>query len=268
MRPIPPSTAWVTYLRCHDDIGWAVADEDAWSTGLDPVAHRAFLSDFYCGVHPGSFARGEVFQFNPRTGDRRISGTAAALCGLDAARAAGDDEQAQIAVRRLVMLYSVVYSFGGIPLLYMGDELGLPNDRHWADDPLHATDNRWMHRPPMDWHAAARRRDPATVEGRIFASLQQMAAVRASLLALRAGSTTSVLDTGNPHVLAFGRRHERGAQFLGLANFSDSPSEVSEQFLEWVLGPHRAVRLGSPLVRLTGPGIWLPAWGWAWVADH
>src|SRR5690606_3545218 len=24
--PPPPSSAWVTYLRCHDDIGWAIDD--------------------------------------------------------------------------------------------------------------------------------------------------------------------------------------------------------------------------------------------------
>lgn len=62
MKSIPAGTAWMTYLRCHDDIGWAVSDEDAWSVGLDPASHRAFLSDFFSGMHPGSFARGEVFQ--------------------------------------------------------------------------------------------------------------------------------------------------------------------------------------------------------------
>ena len=100
------STAWVTYLRCHDDIGWAVSDEDARAVGLDPHAHRTFLSDFYAGLHPGSFARGAVFQANPRTGDRRISGSAASLVGLQAALADGDDLQTQIAVDRLLMLYA------------------------------------------------------------------------------------------------------------------------------------------------------------------
>ncbi len=98
MRPAPPSTSWVTYLRCHDDIGWAISDEDAWACGIDPHAHRSFLSDFYAGSHPGSFARGAVFQANPRTGDRRISGSAASLCGLEAALAEGDDVETAVAV--------------------------------------------------------------------------------------------------------------------------------------------------------------------------
>jgi amylosucrase len=268
MRDIPPDTAWVTYLRCHDDIGWAVSDEDAHVLGVDPAAHRSFLSDFFSGVHPGSFARGAVFQHNPRTGDRRISGTAAALCGLDAARDSGDAEKVTVAVRRLLMLYSVVYAYGGIPLLYMGDELGLPNDANWADDPLHATDNRWMHRPPMDWAAAARRHDESSVEGRLFTSFQDLAATRASLLALRSGTVTQLIETGNPHVLAYARRHPRGVTFLGLANFSDAPGEVGDDRLAALFpaGPH--LRLASDGVSRTGPGIRLPAWGWAWLADH
>ena len=37
LRPAPPESGWVTYVRCHDDIGWAVSDEDAWAVGLEPV---------------------------------------------------------------------------------------------------------------------------------------------------------------------------------------------------------------------------------------
>ncbi|MGZ4590078.1 MAG: amylosucrase [Actinomycetes bacterium] len=268
MRSIPPDTAWVTYLRCHDDIGWAVSDEDAWSVGLDPASHRAFLSDYFSGSHPGSFARGEVFQHNPRTGDRRISGTTAALAGLDAAREAGDEQQVSGAIDRILMLHSVIYSFGGIPLLYMGDELGLPNDAQWADDPLHSTDNRWLHRPPMDWAAADRRHDPVSVESRIFAGIQAMAATRAMLLALRAGKDTTVLDSGNHHVLAYLRRHERGATFVGLANFSDQASEVGDDVLRAAFPARPTVRLAPSGVSLTGPGVRLPAWGWAWLSDH
>ena len=95
---------------------------------------------------------------------------AAALCGISAGDPPGVD--------RLETLYSVVFSYGGIPLLWMGDELGLGNDERWAADPLHADDNRWLHRPPMDWEAAERRHDPATTEGRLWAGLQRLARAR------------------------------------------------------------------------------------------
>ncbi|MGI3782924.1 MAG: alpha-amylase family glycosyl hydrolase, partial [Janthinobacterium lividum] len=63
----PVTTVWDTYLRCHDDIGWAIDDADAASVGLDGPAHRRFLADFYAGVYPMSDARGLVFQENLET---------------------------------------------------------------------------------------------------------------------------------------------------------------------------------------------------------
>jgi amylosucrase len=198
-RPAPAPTAWVSYLRCHDDIGWAVSDADAAAVG-----------------------QGAGFQENLVTGDARISGMAASLCGIESAVAAGDQAELTLALRRLESLYAVVFSFGGIPLIYMGDELALPNDPGWADDPEQAPDNRWMHRPRMDWARAARRSDPASVEGRAFAALRGLARARQELLALRSGGTTEILPSGNQSVLAYRRAHPRSAPFLALTNFSDA----------------------------------------------
>ena len=161
LPPIPSTTAWVTYVRCHDDIGWAIADEDAAAVGLDGYRHRHFLSDWYAGVFPGSDARGLVFQENAATGDRRISGTTASLVGLEAARAADDPAWVDAAVARLLLAHAVVLGWGGVPVLWSGDELALPNDPGWADEPGHGDDNRWAHRPRLDpaaRRATARRR--------------------------------------------------------------------------------------------------------------
>ena len=152
----PASTAWATYLRCHDDIGWAVLDEDAAALGWSGFAHRRFLADFYAGKFPGSFARGEVFQDNPVTGDRRTSGTMASLAGLEDALASGDTGLVELAVRRILLGHALIFGYDGIPLLYMGDELGMLNDHGYLDDPALAADNRWLHRPAMDWEAAGR----------------------------------------------------------------------------------------------------------------
>ena len=91
MPPVPPGAGWVTYVRCHDDIGWAITEEDAGAVGEDAHLHRRFLSDFYAGDFPGSFARGARFQLDPRSGEARTSGTTASLAGLEAALADGDD---------------------------------------------------------------------------------------------------------------------------------------------------------------------------------
>ena len=217
----PGSTAWGTYLRCHDDIGWAVDDADAAAVGWDGGAHRAFLSDFYCGAFPGSDARGLVFQENPATGDRRISGTAASLAGLEVALASSDDLAVDLAVRRLLLAHQVVLAFGGVPLLWMGDELALRNDAEWAHDPAHAGDNRWTHRPRMPWDVAARRHVPGTVEHRVWHGLRVAVQVRAGLPAMHAAVEPELLDPVTPSVLTFVRRVP-GQTLVLLHNLSDA----------------------------------------------
>jgi amylosucrase len=225
MPPVPPGAGWLTYVRCHDDIGWAVTEEDAAAVGEDGHLHRRFLADFYAGEFAGTFARGARFQPDPATGEARTSGTAAALAGLDAARGSGDPVAEALAVHRLLLLYGVAFAFGGLPLIYMGDELGLGNDPAWADDPAHRDDNRWMHRPRMDWAAAERRHDPGSIEGRLWAGLRRLVAARRRMRAVHAQGATKPLWTGNQHVFGLEREHA-GDRLLVLANFTAAAQEV------------------------------------------
>ena len=265
-RSAPKQAGWVTYVRCHDDIGWAVADEDARSVWLDPFAHRRFLADYYAGRHPGSFSRGLDFQSNPATGDARTSGMAASLAGLDRALVIGTAPEIDAALARLELLYAVAYSFGGIPLVYMGDEIAQRNDTGWAADPDHADDNRWLHRPRMDWAAAGRRHDPATVEGRVFRALGELAAARRTTEALRSDAETRVLPTDNPSVLAYVRSHPRAAPVLVLANFSDHPGSVATTVLsEAGLAAPRVLHPAGPTLDMRGDRLGLPAWGYVWL---
>jgi amylosucrase len=219
LPPPPPHAAWVTYVRGHDDIGWAITPEDAGRVGEDDHLHRRFLADFYAGEFPMSFARGARFQVQEASGESRTSGTAASLAGLEAALERGDDVAVELAIRRVLLLYAVAFAYGGVPLVYMGDEIGLLNDPHWADDPAHASDNRWMHRPPMDWEAAERRGDPGTIEGRLWSGLQRLIAQRHATPAVHARAATELPPSGNPHVLEL-RRSLGEHRLRLLVNFS------------------------------------------------
>jgi amylosucrase len=150
---------------------------------------------------------------------------AAALTGLETARAGGDPLAVELAVRRILLLYAVAFSFGGLPLIYMGDELGLGDDADWAADPHHADDNRWMHRPRMDWAAAERRHDPGSVEGRLWAGLRRLVRARRGTRAVHAQGATRPLWTGSEHVFGLEREHA-GDRLLVLANFTAQEREV------------------------------------------
>jgi amylosucrase len=262
---IPPETAWATYVRCHDDIGWAVSDTDAWAVGWSPFSHRRFLNDFYSGSFPLSFARGALFQDNPETGDARISGTCAALCGIGEARH-GDAEALEPGLRRHALLHAVTFAWGGVPLLYMGDELALGNDTSYLDDPALAADNRWMHRPWFDDEAAARRDDPATVEGRVFGRIQQMARVRRELPALHAAGESELLAVDDPHVLAWRRRHPRSGHFVGMVNFAEHHVSVDARALEGLGDLETVLSSDGPLEVHDGRAH-LPGLAFAWLAE-
>jgi amylosucrase len=266
MRPVPPSTTWVTYVRGHDDIGWAVTDTDAAAVGLDGFAHRRFLNDFYSGRFPGSFARGALFQENEVTGDARISGSAASLCGIEDALERGDEVALEAGLRRLLLLYAVAYGFGGIPLLYMGDELALRNDTGYLADPRRAPDNRWMHRPPMDWAAAARAADPGTLEARVAGALRRLGEARRALPALDGGTDTSVLDAGDDAVLVWRRRHPRHGTFTGLANVADTPRSVDADTVTG-FGTAAFVHGSDGPLGVRDGRLVVPALGFAWFAE-
>jgi len=155
---IHPQTAWVNYVRCHDDIGWTFSDEDAALLGINGSDHRRFLNEFYRGRFPGSFGRGLPFQENPKTGDCRISGSCASLAGLEKAMKEEGPNEVELAIRRISLIYGIILTVGGIPLIYLGDEIGTLNDYNFRDDPDHEQDSRWVHRPRANWQAYDKRR--------------------------------------------------------------------------------------------------------------
>jgi amylosucrase len=232
------NATYATYLRCHDDIGWAVTDEDAGDLGFSGRAHRAFLSDFYDGSFAGSFARGALFQENPATGDKRISGTLASLTGVEKGLAEGDARAVDLAVQRILMGTALIASYGGVPLIYMGDEVALTNDYGYLDVPEHATDSRWIHRPRMDWDRVAHAADGDGVAGQVLAGTRAILHARARLPALHGAVPTRILRPDNAQVLAFARLAPTGT-VLCLFNFSEAVQTIPESWLR----AHGATRM-------------------------
>jgi len=224
------NATYATYIRCHDDIGWAVTDEDAGALGLSGAMHRAFLSDFYEGTFPGSFSRGVPFQHNPDTGDKRISGSFASLAGLERASERNDPAEEARAVDRVLLGHALIASFGGIPLIYMGDEIGMPNDYSYLEDPELARDSRWVHRPVMDWDRAARAERGEGPEARILDGVRHIMARRHALPALHGAHATKIVDPGRRGLFGF-LRDRPAMPVLCLFNFAETWDAVP---VDWV----------------------------------
>ena len=221
---IPGGCAWVNYVRCHDDIGFAFSNHDIEALGLNADAHRRFLTEFFTGRYTGSFARGLPFQENPDTGDARISGTCASLAGLEQALEEKDVEEIEYAIQRILLIHGVILTIGGIPLIYLGDEIGVLNDYDYERDIDKIGDTRWLHRAVFDWDRAAQRRDSTTVPGRIYQNLLRLIQIRQQNPAFDRAETEFV-DTGNPHVLGYFRTNG-DYSVLVLANFSTTPQRL------------------------------------------
>ena len=78
----------------------------------------------------------------------------------------------------------------------------------------------------MDWEAAARRHDPATVEGRLWAGLQRLIAARRATRAIHVQGVVEPIWTGNDHVFGLCRA-QAGERLLVLANFTADPQPVA-----------------------------------------
>ncbi len=220
---LPPQTAWVNYLRCHDDIGWTFDDADAAAIGINGYDHRQFLNAFYTGQFSGSFAHGIPFQHDVNTGDMRISGTLASLAGLEQAIELNDPRLKDLAIRRMLLLQGLTLSIGGIPLLYMGEEWAVLNDYDFVKDPAKAGDTRWVHRPKMRWEYLQELDESMShddsLRRRVFRSLQKMIQLRKTNPAL-AGQDMELIHPRNSHLFAFVRRH-LGHLMIIVANFSE-----------------------------------------------
>ena len=216
---LPKEYTFLNYLRCHDDIGWGLDYPYLRQFGQEEVPHKRFLNDYLTGYFPGSTARGELYNDDPRLMDARLCGTTASLCGIEAARQREDDAALEKAVRLDEMLHAFMFTLSGVPVLYSGDEVGRENDYGYHRDPFKKEDSRYLHRGDMDWALADQRKDETTVAGRLFTALQRMEGLRAQHPVFDDEADTWLLDTGNDAVIGIGRYY-RGQKLLAVFNFS------------------------------------------------
>lgn len=222
----PYGTSWITYTRCHDDIGLGYEDYMIQHAGYNPYGHRKFLKDYYAGNHPGSPARGALFSVNPKTQDARISGSLASLCGLEKALESKDDYQVEMSLRKIIVMQVHSFFIGGVPMIFYGDELGYTNDYAYLKDPGKSYDNRWMHRPLIHWDKNEKINDAGTIENRIFSETQQLIDIRKKLSVAGDYKNLTWMTPHNIHVAGYLRTYDE-QQLYCIFNFSDKSAHLT-----------------------------------------
>ncbi|MFT4786914.1 MAG: amylosucrase [Cyclobacteriaceae bacterium] len=229
----PYGTSWLNYVRCHDDIGLGYEDQHARWAGYDAWSHRRFITDFLIGNIDWSFATGAPFMIEKETGNARVSGSLASLVGLEKAINNNNQDEIDVAIRRIVMLHAVILSYGGIPMLYMGDEVATTNDYSYLESEQTKHDNRWMHRPRFDAERDKLRKKSGSVEQRVFSQISHLISLRKQTVEFADHNNCYRIESRNSSVFAF-IRAAGVYRTLCIYNLNDHP----ESFYLDVLQEH------------------------------
>ena len=222
VNELPKEYLFLNYLRCHDDIGWGLDFETLKDYGMEEIAHKRFLNDFFTGKTQESVSRGELYNDDPVTMDARFCGRTASMCGIETALREDNAEKLEVAVRMDVMLHAYMLVQSGIPMLYSGDEIAQLNDNHYKENPQKAEDSRYIHRGAFLWENAKKRKEKYSVEEIVFDSLAKLEKVRRNETVFDAKADVYTYDVKENKILGI-LREDENTRFIALFNFGNEP---------------------------------------------
>ena len=263
----PEDCTWVNYIRCHDDIGLGLDDRFITELGWNPQGHRKFLLDYYCQQLNWSPAKGLPFMYNPKTGDGRITGSAASLLGLERGLEGNDQEMVQKAIDKIILLHSIVLSFGGIPMIYAGDEIGTLNDYTFLNETDKKEDSRWVNRPKQDWALVKKLDDMQHPQSVIYNRIKSLIALRKRLPVLADRSNPLIHHCGNEHLFVFERKGNEKSLLI-ICNFDESEQVFDSGFLErlgYLKDQSFYEIIGGAHIRLNSGFISIAPYGMLWI---
>lgn len=236
---LPKNYVFLNYLRCHDDIGWGLDYDWLAQFGIDEVAHKKFLNDYFTGKGYNSDSRGELYNDDPRLGDARLCGTTASLSGLEAGQYEANADKIDQAIACDFMLHGYLLAQSGIPVLYSGDEIGQTNDYTYKNDPDKCADSRYLHRGNFPWDKVENK-DPVAMK--IFDALRHMEDIRASHDVFSCNANVYTIETGCASVLGIVREYA-GHELRAFFNFSNMdqliwtmPEEQADIYTDLISG--------------------------------
>ena len=216
---LPKEYVFLNYLRCHDDIGWGLDYGFLKQFGMNEVSHKKYLNDFLTGAFPEAFGRGELYNSDPTSGDARLCGTTASLCGIEKAAYERNDEALAQAVRLDLMLHAYMLTQSGIPVIYSGDEIGQENDYTYHEEPDRWGDSRYLHRGRFRWDLEVHRSETGTVQEKLFNGIGKLEKIRKGSPVFHTDAQVHTIDTRDDAVLGIVRENA-GQKLTALFNFS------------------------------------------------
>ncbi len=256
---VPKEFTFQNYLRSHDEIRWRLDYEWLSNFSIEEAPHKQYLNDFFTGVFPNSFARGELFNDTSEQEDyARLCGTTASLCGIEKAEFEGDEEALQRAIRLDLTLHACMMSQTGIPVIYSGDEIGQVNDYSYKEDENRKGDSRNLHRGAFRWDLEELRHTEGTMQQKMYDGIRRLERFRSDFSVFGPDAEMRTLDTWDDAILGISRYIE-SEQLVALFNFSGEDrtawiDEGDEIYIDTTSGQ-----------RMKAKNIPVPAYGFCWL---
>lgn len=195
---IPYSAQWFTFLRCHDELSLELV--------YVPEEDRRYIHETYCK--------------NPQWDFRLGQGISARLAELM-------DRDPQ----KIALIYSVMLTLPGTPVIYYGDEFGKLNDEEYYKQMIGQVgkdDTRFLVRGRIDWEKLEEAlNDSASLSSQVYSSLSRQLEARQEFPVFGRGEIywLEVTDEqGNSYDEVLGYVRVLGSQqVLVLHNLSDKP---------------------------------------------
>ena len=245
---LPSHCHFVNYLRCHDDLGWALDEEVERQLGINPLEHKQFVYHFYEGSFPGSYSRGALYNYDELTKDARSCGTTASFCGIEEALEEKNQEKLDRAIQRDLLLHSAMISIQGFPLLSSGDEIAQLNDYSYLNDLDRQSDSRNIHRSPFDWEKAKKIKEKGSYQERIYDGIKSLLVAKSESACFAKDAITTTWDASNNKVFLI-RRTNKNEELLCFSSFSDNEEFVKTNY---IMGTFKDLFTGREIV---------PGWG-------
>jgi maltose alpha-D-glucosyltransferase/alpha-amylase len=237
--PIPGNAQWFTFLRCHDELSLElvyVTEED-----------RSYIHGNYCRKPQWDFRLGQG-----------ISARLSELMERDP--------------RRIGLIFSVMFTLPGTPVIYYGDEFGKVNDESYYLKMIKVSgkdDTRFLVRGEIDWPALkSALAHPESYESMVFGQVRAMTNARSKFLCFGRGSIewldVEVEGDGNAGALMTFVRNYGHEKILVIHNLS--ASEIIFRLPDAVAIKDGLDLLGKAVAFNAQSGhITIPAFGYHWI---
>ncbi len=170
----PSEGTWINYIRCHDDIGLGFDDRYIYEVGWDAAMHTG--SFYWITIVKnliGHLLRGKFLCIIQKMAMAGLLVVQPLLLGLEKGLEQNNQELIKLAVNKILMLHAIILSYGGIPMIYAGDEIGTLNDYSYLKNKDLKEDSRWANRPKQDWKTVSGLDKIDTPQAQIFHSLKK-----------------------------------------------------------------------------------------------